>query len=154
MDLGARRVCDARSIVTPDDRALLARLAESLEPREEILEAYLFGSTATGSTQAHRDLDVAVYLADPRPPASPFGYTADLAALLMPALGTPRVDVVVLNPPEIGDEVRLAVHSSALHRLALEIHKAGNKDGNRLENETVLSDQPILHPLTHPPMSH
>ncbi len=94
-------MCDARNIVTPDGRALLARLAEALEPRGEILEAYLFGSTATGSAQAHSDHDIAVYLADPRPPASPFGYTADLAALLMHALGTPRVDVVVLNeaPP-------------------------------------------------------
>src|SRR5437870_948571 len=90
--------CD---IVTPDDRTLLARLAESLEPQSEILEAYLFGSTATGSAQAHSDLDVAVYLGDPRPAASPFGYAADLTATLMRALGTQRVDVVVLNeaPP-------------------------------------------------------
>jgi predicted nucleotidyltransferase len=79
----------------------LARLAESLGPREEILEAYLFGSAATGSGQPHSDLDVAVYLADPRPEASPFGYAADLAAALMRALEAPRVDVVVLNeaPP-------------------------------------------------------
>jgi len=89
-------------MVTPDDRAqLLARLAESLEPRSEILEAYLFGSMATGSAQAHSDLDVAVYLADARAEASPFGYAADLAAALMHALAISRVDVVVLNdaPP-------------------------------------------------------
>ena len=87
--------------MTPDDRALPARLAAALEPRGEILEAYLFGSAATGSAQAHSDLDVAVYLADPRPNASPLGYAADLAAALMRALGAPRVDVVVLNaaPP-------------------------------------------------------
>ena len=87
--------------MTPDDRTLLSRLAESLEPQSEILEAYLFGSTATGSAQAHSDLDVAVYLGDPRPAASPFGYAADLTATLMRALGTQRVDVVVLNeaPP-------------------------------------------------------
>jgi predicted nucleotidyltransferase len=83
--------------VTSPDRTLLARLADSLEPRGEILEAYLFGSTATGSAQAHSDIDVAVYLGEPRPPAAPFGYAADLAATLMRALGAPRVDVVILN---------------------------------------------------------
>jgi predicted nucleotidyltransferase len=87
--------------VTSSARALLTRLAEALEPRGEILEAYLFGSAATGSAQAHSDIDIAVYLADPRPVASRFGYPADLAATLMRALGTARVDVVVLNegPP-------------------------------------------------------
>ncbi|MGH7304425.1 MAG: type VII toxin-antitoxin system MntA family adenylyltransferase antitoxin [Candidatus Rokuibacteriota bacterium] len=87
--------------MAPDDRALLAQLTRALEPRREILEAYLFGSAATGSAQAHSDLDVAVYLADSRPQASAFGYVADLAATLMRALGIPRLDVVVLNdaPP-------------------------------------------------------
>jgi predicted nucleotidyltransferase len=81
--------------------ATLTRLAALLEPRDEILEAYLFGSTSTGSAQAHSDLDVAVYLRDARPAASPFGYAADLGATLMRGLGTDRVDVVVLNeaPP-------------------------------------------------------
>ncbi len=42
-----------------------------------------------------------MYLAEPAPAASPFGYAADLAAAVMRALGTPRVDVIVLNeaPP-------------------------------------------------------
>lgn len=88
-------------IVTPDDHALLARLAELLAPRGEILDAYLFGSRSTGSAQAHSDIDVAVYLADAPPVTSAFGYAADLAAELMRALGTDRIDVVVLNdaPP-------------------------------------------------------
>jgi len=88
-------------IVTPVDQTLLARLADSLDPRSEILEAYLFGSAATGSAQAHSDIDVAVYLGDPLPASSPFGYAADLSATLMRGLGAPRVDVVVLNeaPP-------------------------------------------------------
>jgi predicted nucleotidyltransferase len=81
--------------------ALLPALRALLEPREEILEAYLFGSTATGSAGAHSDVDVAVYLGDPRPPASAFGYAADLAAALMRGLQSNAVDVVVLNeaPP-------------------------------------------------------
>jgi len=47
--------------MTRDDPTLQARLAACLEPRSEILEAYLFGSAATGSAQAHSDVDVAVY---------------------------------------------------------------------------------------------
>ena len=83
------------------DPVLVRRLANCLEPRAEVLEAYLFGSTATGSAQAHSDIDVAVYLAERRPATSPFGYAADLTAELIRALGTSRIDVVVLNesPP-------------------------------------------------------
>lgn len=80
---------------------LLTKLHDVLAPREEILDAYLFGSTATGTARAHSDIDVAVYLRDPRPPASIFGYAADLTAALMRCLNANRVDVVVLNdaPP-------------------------------------------------------
>src|SRR5688572_25143300 len=86
---------------TADTRELLATLIAALQPRAEVLEAYLFGSRATGAAQAHSDVDVAVYLGDRRPQASAFGYAADLAAVLMAALGSNRVDVVVLNnaPP-------------------------------------------------------
>ena len=81
--------------------AVVAALGGCLQRRPEILEAYVFGSAATGTAQAHSDVDVAVYTAKPLPPASSFGYAADLAADLMRALGTSRVDVVVLNdaPP-------------------------------------------------------
>ena len=88
-------------MVTADTHGILKILDAALQPRAEILEAYLFGSTATGATHAHSDVDVAVYLADRQPAGSVFGYAADLAAALMSALGTNRVDVVVLNgaPP-------------------------------------------------------
>jgi predicted nucleotidyltransferase len=81
--------------------ALVETLRAFFEPRGEVLEAYLFGSTATGSAQAHSDVDVAVYVGDPQPPASAFGYSADLSAALMSALRTNRVDLVILNeaPP-------------------------------------------------------
>lgn len=84
---------------TPAD--LGTRLAALLEPRAEILEAYVFGSVSRGTAQAHSDVDVAVYVSEPRPSASSFGYAADLAAALMRGLGVDRVDVVVLNdaPP-------------------------------------------------------
>ncbi len=78
-----------------------ARVREILAPREEVLEAYLFGSVAAGSAMGHSDIDVAVYLGDPRPSASAFGYAADLTAALMHAFRINHVDVVVLNdaPP-------------------------------------------------------
>ncbi len=93
----AEFLCDAGSIMTADNRALLAKLAALLEPRGEILEAYLFGSKVTGSAQPHSDVDVAVYLGEAMPVTSVFGYAADLATALMRGLHTSRVDVVVLN---------------------------------------------------------
>src|SRR5262245_46928863 len=86
------------------DAALLpAKLRVLLDARPEVLDAYLFGSAATGSAQAHSDVDVAVYLADPRAceSTSTLGYAADLTTFLTQALGTDRVDVVILNdaPP-------------------------------------------------------
>jgi predicted nucleotidyltransferase len=75
----------------------LTRLRAFFGPRDEVLEAYLFGSAARGTAQAHSDIDVAIYLREPAPSASPFGYVADLTAALMRALGTDRVDIVVLN---------------------------------------------------------
>ena len=80
---------------------LSMKLRAFFEARAEVLEAYLFGSAAAGSAQAHSDVDVAVYLREPRPPASAFGYVADLTAALMHVLRINRVDVVILNeaPP-------------------------------------------------------
>ena len=79
------------------DETLAARLTEALEPRPEILEAYLFGSRARGDAHSRSDVDVAVYVDDARAAAGPFGYQADLTTHLMTALGTNAIDVVVLN---------------------------------------------------------
>jgi hypothetical protein len=77
------------------------RLARALEPRAEILDAYLHGSQATGRAQTHSDIDVAVYVDESRVPGGGYGYAAELTAHLMSALGTNRIDVAVLNraPP-------------------------------------------------------
>jgi len=79
----------------------LTALREALAKRPEVLEAYLFGSTARGEQQEHSDVDVAVYVNRAATPATPFGYAADLATELMRALATNSIDVVVLNdaPP-------------------------------------------------------
>ena len=83
------------------ERRVVARLAELLDPREEILEAYLFGSHARGRAQPHSDVDVAVYIDDARADDSGYGYRANLTTDLMAGLGFNDVDVVVLNraPP-------------------------------------------------------
>lgn len=79
------------------DPGLVAALRELLAPREEILEAYLFGSEARGTASAHSDVDVAVYVEPSAVDRPGFGYEADLGALLMSGLRRNRVDVVVLN---------------------------------------------------------
>jgi hypothetical protein len=76
---------------------LLERLRAALDPREEVLEAYLFGSRARGDARAGSDVDVAVYLAEPLLDPPPFGHGSEIAADLMAALGTSAVDLVVLN---------------------------------------------------------
>ena len=85
---------------TPDPH-LTERLVELLDPREEILEAYLFGSHARGQAQPHSDVDVAVYVDDARADDTGYGYRAKLTTDLMAGLGFNDVDVVVLNraPP-------------------------------------------------------
>lgn len=79
------------------NRRLVARLADALEPRGEILEAYLFGSHARGEAQPHSDIDVGVYIDEACARHGAWGYPAALTADLMAALGTNDVDVVVLN---------------------------------------------------------
>ena len=80
---------------------LARRLVALLEHHEEVLEAYLFGSQATGRAQPHSDIDVAVCVDERRAGHGCYGYQAELASALMSALGVNDVDVVVLNhaPP-------------------------------------------------------
>ena len=79
------------------DRRLLARLASALETRDEVLDAYLFGSHARGQARPRSDVDVAVYIDEGRARDGVWGYRAQLATELMGALRTNDVDVVVLN---------------------------------------------------------
>lgn len=57
------RWSSARPILTPMDLATAAeRLRCAFEGREEIIFAYVFGSTARGRTHTRSDVDVAVYV--------------------------------------------------------------------------------------------
>lgn len=77
------------------------QIARALESRDEVQEAYLFGSHALERAQAHSDIDIAVHVDERRLTADGYGYSAELGAHLMHALGTNNIDLVVLNhaPP-------------------------------------------------------
>ena len=77
------------------------RIAKVLEPRPEVLEAYLFGSHAQGVAQPHSDIDIAVYVDEGRVEESAFGYRAHLATVLIGGLHNNDIDLLVLNhaPP-------------------------------------------------------
>ena len=76
---------------------LVERIAAVLAGRDEIQEAYLFGSCARDARQAHSDIDIAVNINKDAATMSGFGYQATLTSVLMSGLATNRVDVVVLN---------------------------------------------------------
>ena len=82
--------------------SLACRVRDALCAHTEVLEAYLFGSQASGAARAHSDVDVAIYV-DPHAlrAARGYGYEAALTADLMTALARNDIDVVVLNraPP-------------------------------------------------------
>jgi hypothetical protein len=87
--------------MTTDATDLRARLTRALEPRPEILDAYLFGSQARGDAGTLSDIDVAVFIDEDFAEPGPYGYDAELITDLMTALGTNDIDVVLLNqaPP-------------------------------------------------------
>ena len=83
------------------DERLPVRLARALASRDEVLEAYLFGSRARGRAGPDSDVDVAVYIDETAAEKGHWGYRAELTTDLMVALGTDDVDVVVLNEAPI-----------------------------------------------------
>lgn len=84
-----------------EDADLQDRLTQALEPRPEILDAYLFGSQARGEARTLSDIDVAVFIDEDLVEPGRYGYDAELITDLMTELGTNDIDVVLLNqaPP-------------------------------------------------------
>lgn len=79
------------------------RIASLLEPRPEVLEAYLFGSHAQGRAQPHSDIDVAVYVDESIAEEGAFGYRAQLITEIMSGLRSNNIDLLILNqaPPAL-----------------------------------------------------
>lgn len=77
------------------------RIASLLEPRPEVLEAYLFGSHALGREQPHSDIDVAVYIDESVAEEGAYGYRAQLITEIMAGLHSNDIDLLILNqaPP-------------------------------------------------------
>ena len=57
-----------------DDSEIERRIVGALAPRGEVLEAYLFGSRASGRAQAHSDTDIAVFVEEHALRRRDFGY--------------------------------------------------------------------------------
>lgn len=102
------------------EQPLAPRIASLLVSRQEVLEAYLFGSHARGVAQPHSDIDVAVYIDEARIDRSVFGLTAELSTLLIAGLRDNGVDLLILNhaPPVLyynvlRDGVRVLSRDSA-----------------------------------------
>lgn len=97
---------------------LQTQIKKALEGDKDILFAYLFGSHASGRARPDSDIDVAVYL---DPDCDLVGKQLALIEKLSKALGTDRIDVVVLNTarPSLRNEV---VHGRLLLRRSRERH--------------------------------
>lgn len=78
-------------------------------PHRNVVSAYLFGSHAEGRDHRESDVDVAVLLDREMAPAARqrFDRRVELGSELIQALGTPRVDVLVLNdaPPLLARKI-------------------------------------------------
>src|SRR5207247_11095023 len=72
-------------------------ISRCFSSKKEVLAAYIFGSTVTGRTRKHSDIDIAVLLSDDVRPSLFLQYCLILMADLGSVLHRPDVDVVILN---------------------------------------------------------
>ena len=96
------------------DERLVARLTQAPGGRDEILEAYLFGSFARGQTRLDSDVDIAVFVGESADDEGHWGDRAELTTDLMAALGTDDVDVAGTQP-----DTSSALPSRAARRVRL-----------------------------------
>src|SRR5207244_10501230 len=88
------------TIAVMGERRLLSTMeaiSRCFSSKREVLAAYIFGSTATGRTRKHSDIDIAVLLSDDVRPSRFFQYRLTLMAVLGSVLHSPDVVVVILN---------------------------------------------------------
>lgn len=74
------------------------RLREALERHDDVLVAYLFGSTARGTAGPLSDVDVAILLQED---GDPLERQLDLVGQVSSAIGSDHVDVILLNEAPI-----------------------------------------------------
>jgi predicted nucleotidyltransferase len=117
---------ETRSSATPRDE-VTARLRSFFAAHgENVVAAYLFGSTARGDARPTSDVDVAVLLATP-PPATLESIPVELASELTRILGI-ETEVVILNRAPV-DLVKRVLRDGVLvaendrsRRIAFEVH--------------------------------
>ena len=110
--------------------AMVVALQTAFATREEVLEAYLFGSVARGNASDHSDVDVAVYV-DPQALHRPgFGIAAELSADACAALRRNDVDLVILNgaPPVLYHSVL----RDGVRFLARDLRATARREGQAL----------------------
>ena len=114
----------------PSREQVLAAVRAALEGRDEVLEAYLFGSWARGEAQPHSDVDVALYVDPAARSEGPLGFDAEIGAELMKALRSNRIDVVLLNtaPPLLYHRVL----RDGIRILARELRATSVREGHAL----------------------
>lgn len=81
---------------------LIRKIWSLFLPRKEVVLAYLYGSCAKGTPRPQSDVDIAILLDENIPvKEGPYGYRAELLAVLMKTLRTNQIDLVILNeaPP-------------------------------------------------------
>jgi predicted nucleotidyltransferase len=75
------------------------KLKHYFAKREEILFAFLFGSTANDKTTGISDIDIAIMLDESKidETKNPYGYKAELLAKLISVLSFNDIDLIILN---------------------------------------------------------
>jgi predicted nucleotidyltransferase len=111
-------VADQTSLVPDLDPEAIVRLTVALD-RPEVVAAFLIGSQARGSAGPLSDVDVAILHAPGLSPRERLDLRLSLAASAGATLGTPEVDIVLLNdaPPllrhrALRDGILLLDHNS------------------------------------------
>ncbi|MBM3710395.1 MAG: nucleotidyltransferase domain-containing protein [Actinobacteria bacterium] len=74
-------------------------LNDYFKDRHEILFAYIFGSTVTGTANKLSDIDIAIFINEKKINEKDYryGYQAEILTDLMKILKTDKVDLVILN---------------------------------------------------------
>jgi predicted nucleotidyltransferase len=80
---------------------LKEKINSILQPKTEILFAYLFGSQSRSTAGRLSDVDIAAYLDKSQiPDSGPFGYVSELTVELQEALHK-KIDLIILNDASI-----------------------------------------------------